>query len=551
MDIRIILLFTVSAITAILSFFMVRAEDNKQSSQTFSLFVLAASVWALFIAFFEISSDPTISLFFADTYYIAAAGIATFFLLFSLVFPDEKKLSKKHYVAILSPLIILSISLLIDSHLIIKSFYPTSWGKGVNIKIFPYLLYNVYFIIFIIWAYRNLFISYRNAQNINLKKQLELIFMGTMVPYLIGATTNLFLPWKTYHYIWIGPLVAFIMVITVTFAISKRNLLNVKVIGAEFFSVLLFIILLLRFLLSTSAQEFILGGIVLAIATVFALLLIRSVWKEVRTREELEVITQQLASANEKLKELDQAKTEFISIASHQLRTPLTAIKGYSSMIIEGTFGGTTKKVQDVIQKIYDSSQKLVLIIGNFLDVSRIELGKMQYEFGDFDLKEMVKTVVEETEVIIKKSPQKAKQLQIHFEPQAGKDYKIHADPNKIQQVVSNMVDNAMKYTEKGNIKVELSRDDLKKTVLVKIVDTGIGIPQKVIPLLFQKFARANGLSNLHSSGSGLGLYVAKEIVKEHKGQVWAESGGVGKGSTFYIELPVGGEDGEEREGLS
>src|SRR3989344_6633186 len=540
MDIRIILLFTISAITAILSFFMVRAKDNKQSSQTFSLFVLAASIWALFIAFFEISNNSAVSLFFANTYYIAAASIAAFFLLFSFVFPGEKKLSKKHYLVVLSPLVVLSLSLLIDKHLIIKNFYTTSWGQGANIESGPYFLYNVYFVIFIVWAYRNLFVSYKKAETTNLKNQLELIFIGTIVPYMIGATTNLFLPWKTYRYIWIGPLVAFIMVVTITFAISRRNLLNVKVIGAEFFSVLLFIILLLRFLLSTTAQEFILGGVVLAIATVFALLLIRSVWKEVRTREELEVVSQQLAGANTKLKELDQAKTEFISIASHQLRTPLTAIKGYSSMIMEGSFGGTTQKVQDVVQKIFDSSQKLVLIIGNFLDVSRIELGKMQYEFGDFDLKDMLKTVTEETAVIIKKSPTRTKVLEVSFEAEPGKDYKIHGDPNKIQQVFSNLVDNAMKYTKEGKISVYLSHDNVKQTFLVKIKDTGIGIPKKIIPALFQKFTRANGLSSMHSSGSGLGLYVAKEIIKEHKGNVWVESDGVGKGSTFFIELPVG-----------
>ncbi|MEK6830532.1 MAG: histidine kinase dimerization/phospho-acceptor domain-containing protein, partial [Nanoarchaeota archaeon] len=128
----------------------------------------------------------------------------------------------------------------------------------------------------------------------------------------------------------------------------------------------------------------------------FGTLLIRSVLKEIKTREQMEKLAGELGVANEKLKQLDQAKTEFISIASHQLRSPLTAIKGYSSMIIEGSYGAISEKVKETINKIFVSSNRLVSIIGDFLDVSRIELGKMQYEFTDFDIREMVQNLVEE-----------------------------------------------------------------------------------------------------------------------------------------------------------
>ena len=184
----------------------------------------------------------------------------------------------------------------------------------------------------------------------------------------------------------------------------------------------------------------------------FGTLLIRSVLKEIKTREQMEKLAGELGVANEKLKQLDQAKTEFLSIASHQLRSPLTAIKGYSSMIIEGSYGAISEKVKETINKIFVSSNRLVSIIGDFLDVSRIELGKMQYEFTDFDIREMVNNLVEEF-----KANYKDQQLELSFESKDAGKIMINADFGKIRQVVSNIIDNAMKYTEKGGHKTAIT----------------------------------------------------------------------------------------------
>lgn len=243
------------------------------------------------------------------------------------------------------------------------------------------------------------------------------------------------------------------------------------------------------------------------------------------------ILDQQLKEANDKLKELDKQKTEFVSIASHQLRSPLTAIKGYSSLILEGSFGPISDKVKEAVDVVFQSSQKLVLVIEDFLDITRIELGKMKYEMNKVDLQEIVGQVVNELRHSVE-----SHDLELQYET-AGAKYWILGDKGKISQVVGNMIDNAMKYTKAGTISVSVSGD--KDSVRLKVKDTGVGISPDTITKLFQKFARAKGASKVNITGTGLGLFVAKQIVDAHKGKIWAESEGIGKGSTFIVEFPA------------
>ncbi len=151
-----------------------------------------------------------------------------------------------------------------------------------------------------------------------------------------------------------------------------------------------------------------------------------------------------------------------------------------------------------------------------------------------FDLEELTKKLVEE----FKQGELIAKKLELSFKTD-GSDFKVRGDAEKIRQVVSNLLDNALKYTPQGYIKVSLKRNETKKAILLKVQDSGIGISKETIPSLFQKFGRAEKISRLHTSGSGLGLYIAKRIVEDHKGRIWVESAGDNKGSTFFVELPI------------
>lgn len=247
-------------------------------------------------------------------------------------------------------------------------------------------------------------------------------------------------------------------------------------------------------------------------------------------QREVERQTAELKRTNEELEKLDKAKSDFISIASHQLRTPLSAIKGFSSMMLEGSYGLITDILRDKLEKIYESAERLIRLVNDLLDLSHMEGGKMEFHFGKVDLTAMVQSVTEELAPTALK-----KKLVLDF-VKPKKELFVRADEQKLRQVVMNLIDNAVKYTESGLVNVSLGEKDGWAQFSVK--DTGIGMEQKEIANLFQKFMRGSEASHYHTEGAGVGLYVAKKLIEEHKGDVWAESEGEGKGSTFFVKLP-------------
>ena len=316
----------------------------------------------------------------------------------------------------------------------------------------------------------------------------------------------------------------------ITYAIVRHRLLDMKMITAEVMTLALWLLLLMRALLSGSIQEQILNGLVFLGSLVIGVFLIKSVGEEVKAHEETERLAESLRKANARLRELDRQKSEFVSIASHQLRTPLTAIKGYSSMLLDGSFGKLCKGNEEAVEKIYRSSQRLAGVVEDFLNITRIEQGRMSYDFAPVDMHDVCEDVVDELSFGAKN-----KGLELTFK--CGKPGAIvSADEGKIRQVALNLVDNAVKYTEKGGVQVYLDDNDPKHTIF-KVTDTGIGIPEGFKKRMFEKFSRADNSGMYHANGSGIGLYIVKEIVKAHKGDISVESK-EGKGTTVTITLP-------------
>ncbi|KKS26204.1 MAG: Signal transduction histidine kinase [Parcubacteria group bacterium GW2011_GWA2_42_11] len=240
--------------------------------------------------------------------------------------------------------------------------------------------------------------------------------------------------------------------------------------------------------------------------------------------------TAALRQANEDLQKLDKAKSDFISIASHQLRTPLSIVKGYVSMILEGSYGAVAPPAREKLENIYESNERLNRLVDDLLDLSHMEGGKMKFDFAKVDFSAMAQSVAGELRPQAEK-----KNLKLIFES-AKDNFFVKADEGKLRQVVFNLVDNAIKYTNEGNVTVSLGIIGEKIRLAVK--DTGIGISRQDLENLFQKFIRGTNASHYHTEGVGIGLYVAKKMIEEHHGRVWAESDGDKQGSQFYIELP-------------
>ena len=175
-------------------------------------------------------------------------------------------------------------------------------------------------------------------------------------------------------------------------------------------------------------------------------------------------------------------------------------------------------------------------MISDFMDISRIESGDMNYVFTDVDMKKLVLDVVDEMKFEVERMHLEF-DLTIDDNPSGDEPFITVGDFGKLHQVVSNLIDNSIKYTPRGNISVLLYKSPDQKKIIFSIADTGIGMNPSTLDKIFKKFSRAEGASKVYTEGTGLGLYVAKEIIKKHEGRIWAESKGEGRGSSFFVEL--------------
>lgn len=268
--------------------------------------------------------------------------------------------------------------------------------------------------------------------------------------------------------------------------------------------------------------------------SVIAIGISRSVKNEIKQKNEIAQLATELEQANKRLKQLDKAKSEFVSIASHQLRSPLTSMRGYASMLLDGSYGTIPAKANEAVQRIADSSKFMARMVENYLNVSRIESGNMKYELSDFNL-------ATETEKIVDDKRQEAvrKGILLTYHNKLQRQGLVHADIGKTQEIIHNLLNNALKYTPKGSIDVLVHDDVKKKVVHVDITDSGIGMSTDDIDKLFGKFERAANANSVNTTGTGLGLYVARTMALAMQGDITAFSEGEGSGSTFRITLPL------------
>jgi two-component system sensor histidine kinase ChiS len=232
-----------------------------------------------------------------------------------------------------------------------------------------------------------------------------------------------------------------------------------------------------------------------------------------------------------KVKEVDEMKDEFISMASHELRTPVTGIKGYSSMIMDGSFGLISDQIKNAVTIINASSNRLVTLVDDLLNVSRIEQGRMQTALKPLNIYGIIDEVVKELEVQADQ-----KKLKLIYAPTTTDLPLISADSDHLKQVLINLIGNSIKYTESGKVEVLVEQAD--KKLLIKIKDTGLGMSAEARARLFQKFYRVQTEKTKKIVGTGLGLWITKQLVELMKGTIEVESM-EDVGSQFIIKFPI------------
>lgn len=408
---------------------------------------------------------------------------------------------------------------------------------------------GIYFMeaIISIWIVIEGFIGFRKQKN--RKKEIIIVMVGIILflfmfawGNIVGTITD---DWAIAQY---GLLGMPIMMIFLGYASIKFDIFNIKLFASQTLIAGQVILIGSMFFFVRTAQNQILTGITLILTGIMGWNLIKSTKKEAALREELEVsnlalaerkeqlqkMADGLAKSNDRLRVLDNAKTEFISIASHQLRTPLTAIKGFISMLNEGVYGKLSPRHVEVLDKVYASNERLVLLVEDLLNVSRIESGRMEFKFAECEVEKICEELVDGL-----KSRAEEHNLYLEYSEPKTSLPKLMIDGAKIREVISNLVDNALKYTLDGHGGVRVKTEQIEDCVRITVSDTGIGIPQEEMKFLFEKFSRGKDISRLNTSGTGLGLYICRGIVENNGGKIWIESAGANMGSRFIVELPI------------
>lgn len=361
--------------------------------------------------------------------------------------------------------------------------------------------------------------------------QLRFILAGLLLTLSLIVVFNFIFPafLSNPRFIPMAGVFIFPFIACTAYAIIRKKFLDIKVVSTEILVFVLAVALLFEVIASEGAIAIMYKSSVFLLVLGVGLLLIKSVRKEVAERDQIAHLAESLEKANMRLQELDKQKTEFLSIASHQLRTPLSIIKGYIELIHDGAYGTPSPKLLDALGDMDESNERLVKLVDEFLDISRIEQGRTKFNFGQYAIGALVDSVVKEIS-----GRAKDKGLAIQWKGARVGD--IRMDDEKIRHVVFNFVDNAIKYSSKGIISIAVNKE--KDGVAVRVKDQGIGFDKKDEVNFFQKFYRGENIKSVDVGGTGLGLFVCRKFIEAHRGTVWAKSDGVGKGGEFGFWIP-------------
>jgi len=423
-------------------------------------------------------------------------------------------------------------------------------------------LYDLFIVLYMILGLAFLARRYRTTTS-EKKAQIFYVILGLFIFLLIAILTNVVLVdliknSRNYTlYSRFGIFSSIFFILFSGYSIVKHRLLNLKVIATEVLSLGILIFSLLQVLNSQTSLELIFNGIIFLALLVLIIMLVRSVENEVKRKNQLQKLTDSLAETNDKLRvinakleRIDATKTDFIYIASHQLHKVPTPIKGYLSMLLEGSYGKLSKEQRRVLENIKLANDRQINLVDDLLNVSRMEYGKVKLDFKEQQLEDVCQEIYDTVRPVAEE-----KGLKFTYEKPKAALPKLILDKGKIFEAIFNFVDNAVKYTSKGRINLKIETDinshcELSEgddgsrgllsgpVIRVTVADTGVGIAKESLPFLFAKFSR-NDKANLNIEGTGLGLYVVKLMIEAHGGRTWAESDGEGEGSRFIIEIPT------------
>lgn len=416
----------------------------------------------------------------------------------------------------------------------------------------------------------------RRAEEAIDKKRIEVALFLFLISFGTQIVTSFILValFNFTDLVFIGNFLSLLFIVTIGISILRLKLFGLNVISSSVFAVVITLLMFAEIFTATTPQYMAYKLIVFGAVSFTSYQLLRSIILELQQKKEIEELARDFKKANEKLKEIDNMKNEFVAMASHELLTPISAIEGYLSMMLdEKLVEIDDPKAIRYMRRVYDSSKRLAELVSGLLNVSRIEQGRLLVQPDIINLPDLVENVLDELKFTIKEADVRVKSdLSKSLSP-------VYADSDKVREVLINLCSNALKYTPaQGNITIsaelrptrkvleqylEVGRAMLKKNnpiieetlqctinektkcmagenqLVIAVKDTGVGIIKEDLHRLFQKFSQLGSWSHHSIPGTGLGLYISQSLIELQHGRMWAESEGKNKGSTFYFSLPL------------
>ncbi|MHB8651791.1 MAG: sensor histidine kinase [Minisyncoccota bacterium] len=520
---------------AIFSALYIAVHDRRHASSTaFVCVAVAVGLWALSLGV-ALYPENTLFTFSANTIVLITILIPPLVFLFSSSITSEHALVTKFTViSVYIPMMIASVLVALPSTL-----FDSSAQSFLSLHL-PAMdsVGGIYGSVYFLASGYILVEKYLRSAGVFRMSLRFFAMIGGVVAVAFFTIMYVYHGYLSLQALSVMAITASSAVVVAGVVLARYHSLPVRLYSVEVFIATALLVLTLETALTRDLFSAAVSLFTTILIAIIGISLTRSIQRDTRDRQELDRLHKELLRAHRTLEELDTEKSSLVSIASHHLRDPLTVIKGYASMLLEGSFGELSVALREALERILQSSQRLIKIVDDFLDVARIESGEMLYANEVFDLRTLVMDLVRELSALAVRA---GLTLTVSVDP-LHRHIPIAGDEGKIRQVISNLIDNAIKYNiSGGTIAVTLGviRKNSKTFAQLLVTDTGIGLARVDFDHLFKKFGRAQGVSKIYTEGSGLGLYLAREILKRHRGRIWAESAGAGKGTVFYVEIPI------------
>jgi len=503
----------------LLGFSIFFSDRRSVTNRTFLFFSITAAMWSLSNYFSYHITDLNLAIMLIRLVIFFAVWLVFFLFQLFYIFPASKASFPFWYKYIFFPLVILT-SILNLTPLVVEEIDTlTESGSVATFTQGPGIFIFASIVVFSILG-GMVFILKKTIRSVGEeRKQYLYTLIGFLTSFLLLIIFNFILPafLNNPNFIPLGALFIFPIIAFTSYAILKHRLFNIKVAGTALLVFALSVVTFAEIIFAQDLTLILFRSSIFLLVLIFGISLIRGVLREVSLREQLEI-------ANEH-------QSDLLYFITHQIKGFLTNTKAALSMILEGDYGEVPENLKGVLKSVFDSESKGVNMVVNFLNASKIEKGVMEYKMEPFDMKQLIFDIIDDQKIAAEK---RGLTIETNI---INSNYTLIGDRTQLREALFNIIDNAVRYTPQGKITVGLERKGNDVTCSVK--DSGVGITPEDHQKLFTKYGRGKDSRKINVDSNGIGLYTVKKIIEAHKGRIWAESEGQGKGSQFYIELPV------------